>query len=106
MQAARFAVARYVRLSALAAGLVAVASCVSSTNALRAGHTAEINMDFDRAVVEYTRAVRTHPDNQEARLALDRAKLRAAEEHFRNRSRRCRESQLRQQRFLCGNQGQ
>ena len=61
---------------------MAAASCVTSTNALRAGHTAEINMDFDRAVVEYTRAVRTHPDNQEARLALDRAKLRAAEEHF------------------------
>ena len=80
MRAGSLAFARWGRVGALALCLT-TAACASS-NALKAGHTAEINMDFDRAVVEYTRAVRTHPDNQEARLALDRAKLRAAQEHF------------------------
>jgi general secretion pathway protein D len=62
-------------LSALAAG------CATSS-ALRNGQRAERAEDFDRAVVEYTAALRANPDDMDARSALDRVKLRAAQEHF------------------------
>jgi len=59
----------------------------ATSSALRHGGDAERRQDFDLAVVEYTKAVRENPDNLNARLALDRAKLRASEDHF-NRGRR------------------
>ena len=46
------------------------------------GRDAETRQDYDRAVLEFTRAVRLDPDDLDARLALERAKLRAAAEHF------------------------
>ena len=52
------------------------AGCV--TTGMRAGQLAEQGQDYDRAVVEYTKVLKEHPDNREARLSLDRAKLRAA----------------------------
>lgn len=64
----------------LVAALVA-AGCASS-GAMRAGRRAEGVEDYDRAVIEYTKAVRLRPDDRDARLALDRVKLRAAQEHF------------------------
>jgi general secretion pathway protein D len=64
---------------ALCAGLVS--GCASS-NSMRNGHAAERADDYDRAVVEYTRAVKEHPDNKDAQMALQRARLRAAELHF------------------------
>ena len=67
-----------------AAGVVlclAAAGCVSSA-ALRHGSDAERRQDYDRAVVEYTKAVRQHPDDANARLGLDRARLRASQDHF------------------------
>src|SRR5947208_7115210 len=57
------------------------AGCASS-GALRRGRDAEQRRDYDVAVVEYTKAVRLHPDDANARLALDRAKLRASQAHF------------------------
>ena len=54
---------------------------------MKAGQQAELASDYDRAVVEYTRALKDDPDNRDAHLALNRAKLRAAEMHF-NRARR------------------
>src|SRR5437773_266056 len=57
------------------------AGCASS-GALRRGRDAEQRRDYDVAVVEYTKAVRLHPDDAHARLALDRAKLRASQDHF------------------------
>jgi general secretion pathway protein D len=57
------------------------AGCASS-GALRRGRDAEQHQDHDVAVVEYTKAVRLHPDDMNARLALDRAKLRASQDHF------------------------
>src|SRR5688500_16191117 len=38
--------------------------------------------DYDLAVAEYTKALRQRPDDRDARLALDRARLRAADAHF------------------------
>ena len=67
--------------SALAALLMAGA-CASATGPMKAGQQAEFASDYDRAVVEYTRAVREHPDKRDAHLALDRAKLHASEMHF------------------------
>ena len=60
--------------------------CASSA-ALRHGRDAERNQNYDLAVVEYTKAVRKKPNDLTARLALDRAKLRASQEHF-NKARR------------------
>ncbi|MPY87693.1 MAG: hypothetical protein GEU99_07210 [Luteitalea sp.] len=60
---------------------VTAASCATSA-ALRKGQDAERLGEYDRAVVEYTRAVRDRPDNTDARAALQRARLRAAADHF------------------------
>jgi general secretion pathway protein D len=57
------------------------AGCAGSS-ALRRGQSAEQHQDYDVAVVEYTKVVRLHPDDSNARLALDRAKLRASQDHF------------------------
>ena len=53
-----------------------------TSSALRNGQRAERADDFDRAVVEYTKAVRANPDDAEARTALDRARIRASQEHY------------------------
>src|SRR2546423_3748182 len=53
-----------------------------AANSFRRGREAERLQDFDRAVVEYTKALRLHPDDMNVRLALDRTKLRASLEHF------------------------
>lgn len=65
----------------LGAALVLASAC-ASTSALRSGQRAERNDNYDLAVVEYTKAVRANPDSTEARLALNRAQVRAAQEHF------------------------
>src|SRR5437660_8014436 len=75
--------ARAALVAALGLGIVGCAS----TSALRRGRDAERNRDYDIAVVEYTKALRLHPNDMSTRLALERAKLRAAQEHF-NRGRR------------------
>ena len=64
----------------LAAALTA-AGCATS-GVMRAGEAAEQAQDYDRAVVEYTKAVRANPGDTSARVALDRTRLRAAQEHF------------------------
>src|SRR5687767_37926 len=58
-----------------------IAGCAAS-GALRRGRDAERRRDYDLAVVEYSKVVRLKPDDMSARLALDRAKLRASQEHF------------------------
>ncbi len=73
---------RGARRLCLALTVSALATACATTGALRAGQRAERAEDYDRAVVEYTKAVRAQPENDAARLALDRAKLRAAQEHF------------------------
>ena len=67
---------------ALATALAALLSGCATSGAMRAGQQAERADDFDRAVVEYNRAVRERPTDRDARLALDRAKLRASLDHF------------------------
>jgi general secretion pathway protein D len=57
-------------------------SACATTSSFRAGERAERAEDYDRAVVEYTKAARAKPDDRTTRLALDRARLRAAQEHY------------------------
>jgi general secretion pathway protein D len=68
--------------------LAGVAGCATGTGSgIRAGERAEMARNYDLAVVEYTKALRASPDDNEVRLALDRAKLRASQEHaFRART--------------------
>ncbi len=65
---------------------VSLAGCATSS-AMRNGEKAEKLDEYDRAVIEYTTAVRENPEDRDARRALERAKLRAALDHF-NRGRR------------------
>ena len=43
---------------------------------------AEQRQDYDLAVAEWTKAARQRPDDRTVRLSLDRAKLRASQDHF------------------------
>src|SRR4051812_17815894 len=71
--------------STLAAALVLLAltaaGCAASS-ANRRGRDAEFRQDYDHAVVEYTKALRLNPDDTGARDGLQRAKVRASEEHL------------------------
>jgi general secretion pathway protein D len=61
--------------------LVAASGC-ATTSALRSGENAETAQDYDRAVVEYTRALQDDPDNRSARQGLERSTLRSAQNHY------------------------
>jgi general secretion pathway protein D len=69
-------------LTTLLVAMLLLATGACATGAMGRARTAERNEDYDRAIVEYTQVLREDPDNFDARLALDRAKLRAAQEHF------------------------
>jgi general secretion pathway protein D len=69
------------RLVVLCVAAVAVTAC-ATTGAVRRGESAERAGDFDRAVIEFTRAIRENPDDNRARLGLQRVKVRASQEHF------------------------
>jgi len=66
---------------ALAAGLALTLAACATSGAFHAGRQAERRQDYDRAVLEYSKAVQGSPDNQGYRLALVRARLRASTEH-------------------------
>lgn len=72
------------RLSRLvgAACLAAVVGACATGGAMRNARLAEQRQDYDLAVAEWTTAARTRPDDRTIRLSLDRAKLRAAQDHF------------------------
>ncbi|MGE5125397.1 MAG: hypothetical protein ACM3PV_03840, partial [Betaproteobacteria bacterium] len=61
--------------------LLAAAAGCATASAFRAGEKAERLQDYDRAVLEYQRALKQAPDNVSYRRALDRARLRAATDH-------------------------
>jgi general secretion pathway protein D len=74
--ATRCATAALVVVACLLAG-----GCAASS-ATRHGRDAEQLQDYDLAVVEYTKALKLRPTDVSIRLGLDRAKLRASEQHF------------------------
>ena len=65
----------------LAAALVATLAGCATAGALKTARAAEQAQDYDRAVVEYRKILRTHPGDQEARISLERVRLRAAQSH-------------------------
>jgi general secretion pathway protein D len=69
------------RLLLLLAFSVVIAGCAASA-AMRAGQNADMARDYDRAIVEYTKALRADPDNRAAREALELAKIRSSLDHF------------------------
>jgi general secretion pathway protein D len=60
-------------------GLLLVACATSS--AFRAGEKAERRREYDRAVREYSKAFHDNPENVDYQRSLQRARLRAAEQH-------------------------
>ncbi|HQZ16289.1 MAG TPA: secretin N-terminal domain-containing protein [Vicinamibacteria bacterium] len=72
---------RRIPLLATCAMFLAGLGCATSS-AFRAGEKAERLGDFDRATLEYSKAVKEKPEWLDARLALQRARRRSAEEHL------------------------
>ena len=62
--------------------VVTTLGACATAGILREARRAEDRLDYDRAVVEYSRAVQLDPDSVTARTGLQRAKLRAAQDHF------------------------
>ena len=77
---------------ALLVALALLASACATTGALRDGQRAERARDYDQAVIAYTRALQERPHDRNIQLALDRARLRAAQMHFLEGRRLARES--------------
>ena len=75
-------------IASRAAGLLTLAALVAAgcatTSAMRKGRDAEQAQDYDRAVVQYTVALKEKPDSVDARTALERSKLRASQYHLNN----------------------
>jgi general secretion pathway protein D len=69
------------RLPLILLAILTLAGC-ATTSALRSGENAEAAQDYDRAIVEYTRALQANPDDRAARQGLERSMLRSAQEHF------------------------
>lgn len=68
------------RLGLLGIAALTALAC-ASTNAYRAGEKAERQQDYTRAVLEYSRALKLNPENRIYRTSLERARLRASDEH-------------------------
>ena len=75
-------------LTAIAATLLlSLAACASTGGSSRAARGAESTQNYDVAVAEYAKVLRQHPNDRDARLGLERSKLRASQDHF-SRARR------------------
>jgi general secretion pathway protein D len=60
--------------------IIAVSGC-ATTGTYRSAQLAEQSQDYDRAVADYTAALKKHPDDRTTQLGLQRAKLRASQDH-------------------------
>jgi general secretion pathway protein D len=69
------------RLAAAALVCASLAGCAAAS-ASRVARQAEDRQDYDLAIVQYTRAVRLHPNDVNARSGLERSKLRSSQDHF------------------------
>jgi tetratricopeptide (TPR) repeat protein len=69
------------RFSIAALVALTLVSC-ASTGSLRTAHDAELSQNYDIAVAEYGKLLRKNPNSREARQGLERAKLRASQDHF------------------------
>jgi general secretion pathway protein D len=60
----------------------ALLSSACASGALRDAQSAEALHDYDLAIARYTRALRDQPNNRDAQVGLERARLRAASAHL------------------------
>jgi len=74
-------IARSSRLTLAALLAVTVVACASS-GSLRVAHDAEMTQNYDMAVAEYNKVLVRDPGNRQALGGLERAKLRASQDHF------------------------
>lgn len=77
---------RSARVALVLAVVVTLTSC-ASTGSLNVARGAEDTQNYDVAVAEYTKLLRGNPNSREAQQGLERAKLRASQDHF-SRARR------------------
>ena len=68
---------RFVAVLALTIG---IGGC-ATTGTYRSAQLAEQSQDYDRAVADYSAALKKHPNDRTTQLALQRAKLRASQDH-------------------------
>jgi general secretion pathway protein D len=68
------------RFAAVLALTIAIGGC-ATTGTYRSAQLAEQSQDYDRAVADYTVALKKHPNDRATQLALQRAKLRASQDH-------------------------
>ena len=71
---------RRTRFAGLVVALAAILGC-ATTAAFREGEKAERLGDWDRATLQYSKAVKEKPESLDARIALERARRRSAEGH-------------------------
>ena len=69
------------RFLAILALSIALQGC-ATTGTYKNGQQADQAQDYDRAVAEYTAAAKKHPNDRTTQLALQRAKLRAGQDHL------------------------
>ena len=74
-------IARLSRISLATLVICTLVSCASS-GSIRLARNAETSQNYDIAVAEYTKVLRDNPNSREARQGLERAKLRASQDHF------------------------
>lgn len=74
-------IARSSRIALVALVVGTLVSCATS-GSIRVARNAEMNQNYDIAVAEYTKLLRENPNSREARTGLERAKLRASQDHF------------------------
>ena len=65
-----------------ALSILAVLSGCATSAALREARRAEDRLDYDMAVVQYRRALQLSPNDTNARTGLQRARLRASQDHY------------------------
>ena len=73
---------RFSRVAALL-GVTLMAGCASTGGgSMRVAHDAERLQNYDVAVAEYNKILKANPNNLDAREGFDRARQRAAQDHF------------------------
>ena len=74
--------ARSIRLAVAAIVVGMAVSCATGSGSFKVARNAEVSQNYDIAVAEYTKLLRENPDSREAKQGLERAKLRASQDHF------------------------
>ena len=79
---ANSSLARSSRLAVAAIVVGMAVSCATGSGSFKVAQNAEVSQNYDIAVAEYTKLLRENPDSREAKQGLERAKLRASQDHF------------------------